>query len=140
MPRFREASGVVTFDTNVLVRILIGDDPAQTRLAERLFKAHATGDGIFVPLLVLAEVAWVLSGGYGLERAVIHERLTRLARTRGVFVEDVELVLDALSRYRTSSVDFADLLIISKASSQHALPLFTFDKKLLRQKGAQQVG
>jgi predicted nucleic-acid-binding protein len=51
---------VVTFDTNVLVRVLIGDDPAQTKLAERSLKAHAFGDGIFVPLLVLAEIAWVL--------------------------------------------------------------------------------
>jgi predicted nucleic-acid-binding protein len=140
MRRFAGAWCVVTFDTNVLVRILVGDDPAQTKLAERLFKAHALGDGIFVPLLVLAEVAWVLAGGYGLERAMIHERLARLVRTRGVFVEDVELVLEALAQYRANNIEFSDLLIIGKASSSHALPLFTFDKKLLRQKGAQQVG
>jgi len=131
--------GVVTLDTNVLVRVLIGDDPGQTKRAERLFRAHALGDGIFVPLLVVAEVAWVLSTGYGLERGVIHERLTRLFRTRGVFVEELELVHQALVRYAAGGVDLADLLILGKTTGQAALPLFTFDKKLARETEAELV-
>jgi predicted nucleic-acid-binding protein len=130
---------VVTFDTNVLVRILVGDDPAQTRRAERLFSAHARGDGIHVPLLVLAELAWVLSSGYGLERLVIHERLARLVRTRGVFVGDLELVLEALARYRQGGAELADQLILGKATEARSLPVFTFDRKLARQDGVELV-
>jgi hypothetical protein len=54
-------------DTNVVVRLLIGDDPQQTPIAERSFlEAIATG-GVYLPDVVLAEVAWVLRG-YALDR------------------------------------------------------------------------
>lgn len=131
---------MVTFDTNVLVRILLGDDPAQTKRAERLFKEHAFADGIFVPLIVVAELAWVLSAGYALERVQIHERLKRLVRTRGVFVEELELVHRALAAYAASRVDLADLLILGAAAGKNALPLFTFDRKLSRVQQAHLVG
>src|SRR6266545_1471339 len=84
--------GVVAFDTNVLVRVLVGDDPAQTTKAERAFVEHARADGIFVSLVALAEIAWVLGAAYEWDRTTIHERLSRLVRTRGVSFEDLDLV------------------------------------------------
>ena len=68
-----ERSAVAAFDTNVLVRVLVGDDPAQTRKAERAFIEHARGDGVFVSLVVLAETAWVLSAAYEWDQATIHD-------------------------------------------------------------------
>jgi predicted nucleic-acid-binding protein len=127
---------VVAFDTNVLVRVLIGDDPAQTRVAERAFLRHARGDGVFVSLVVLAEIAWVLRAGYGLGRTSIHERLAKLMRTRGVIVEAGELVEEALDRYRHGKAELADYLILGKSRSANALPLLTFDRKLARERGA----
>ena len=75
---------MIAFDTNVLVRVLVGDDPAQTKKAERAFAEHAKGDGVFVSLVVLAEIGWVLSVAYQWDRATIHDRLSRLVRTRAV--------------------------------------------------------
>lgn len=49
-----------TLDTNVLVRVLVGDDPDQTALAEQAFLDAIACGGVFVPDVVLAEVAWVL--------------------------------------------------------------------------------
>jgi predicted nucleic-acid-binding protein len=139
MQRLSEGPSVVTFDTNVLIRILVGDDPAQTRRAERLFRAHADGDGIYVPSVVLAEIAWVLSAGYDLDRTVVHERLSKLVRTRGVFVEDMELTLAALSRYAAGGAEFADQLMLGKALEQGATPLYTFDRRLGREEYAEAV-
>ena len=52
---------MVALDTNVVVRLLVRDDAAQTRKAEQTFLRHARGDGVFLPLVVLVETAWVLA-------------------------------------------------------------------------------
>ncbi len=123
------------FDTNVLVRVLVGDDPVQTRKAERAFVQHAKAEeGIYVSLVVLAEVAWVLSAAYSWDRATIHQRLSRLVRTRGVVLEDLELVEAALEGYRVGKADLPDYLIAGKARSMGA-ELLTFDKRLARESG-----
>ncbi len=120
--------------TNVLVRALVGDDPAQTKKAERVFLQYAKDDGVFVSLVVLAEIAWMLSAAYRWERSVIHDRLVRLVRTRGVIVEEVDLVESALERFREGKADLADYLTTGKAASVGA-ELVTFDKRLAREGG-----
>ncbi len=123
------------FDTNVIVRVLVGDDPAQTRKAERAFVSHSAGAGVFVSLIVLAEVSWVLAAAYGWDRATIHARLSRLARTKGVFVEELELVQQALDEYRVGKAGLSDYLILGKARSASGGELLTFDRKLARENG-----
>ncbi|MBI5477879.1 MAG: type II toxin-antitoxin system VapC family toxin [Deltaproteobacteria bacterium] len=125
---------MVAFDTNVLVRLLVGDDPAQTRKAERAFLKHTNGAGVFVSLVVLAEVAWVLRAAYQWDRATIHQRLSRLVRTRGVGVEDLALVETALASLRAGPADLADYLIVGKARDVGA-DLLTFDRRLAREDG-----
>ena len=49
-------------------RLLIGDDPQQTPIAEQAFLAAIASVGVYLPDVVLAEVAWVLRG-YDLECA-----------------------------------------------------------------------
>ena len=78
-----------TLDTNVIVRLLVGDDPQQTPIAERAFLAAVTLGGVDLPDVVLAEVAWVLRG-YDLDRLTRHDLLERLLRTRGVVVDDTD--------------------------------------------------
>jgi predicted nucleic-acid-binding protein len=126
---------VAAFDTNVIVRVLVGDDPAQTKKAERAFVEHARGDGVFVSLVVLAETAWVLSVAYEWDPATIHDRLARLVRTRGVVLEDLELVESALDAYRQGKAELPDYLILGKAQAA-GVDLLTFDKRLSREPGA----
>lgn len=127
---------MIGFDTNVLVRVLVGDDPAQTKKAERAFVKHARGAGVFVSLVVLAEVGWVLSAGYSWDRGTIHDRLRRLVRTRGVAIEQLELVERALRQYADGKADLADYLILGLARDA-ADGLLTFDRRLARESDAQ---
>jgi predicted nucleic-acid-binding protein len=113
---------------------LAGDDPAQTKRAERAFLRHCKSDGVFASHVVLAEIAWVLSAAYGMNRAAIHELLARLIRTRGIEVENLELVLAALERFERGKADFADYLIAETATSLGA-ELSTFDKRLAQEDG-----
>jgi predicted nucleic-acid-binding protein len=125
---------VVALDTNVVVRLLVGDDPAQTKRAEKLFLEHVNGAGVFISLVVLAEVGWVLSAAYEWDRATIHSRLQRLVRTRNVRVEQLELVESALDEYEHGKAQVADYLILGVARSTSDT-LLTFDRKLGRSPG-----
>jgi predicted nucleic-acid-binding protein len=54
-----------------LPRLLVGDDPQQTPIAEQAFLAAIASAGVYLPDVVLAEVAWVLRG-YDLECATCY--------------------------------------------------------------------
>ena len=127
-----------TLDTNVVVRILIGDDPVQTPLAEQAFLNAIAAGGAFIPDVVLAEVGWVLRG-YGLERRQRHALLHRLVRTRGVAVVNVDGVIDALGRFLKGG-DFADHLLLARASSHGALPVLSFDQRFASHDGVEMLG
>lgn len=116
-----------TLDTNVIVRLLVGDDPRQTPIAEQAFLEAIASGGVYLPDVVLAEVAWVLRG-YGLDRKVRHGLLEQLVRTRGVVVDDIDGVIDALEHFRQEG-DLADQLILERAARAGALPVLSFDQR-----------
>ena len=124
-----------TLDTNVVVRLLIGDDPIRTPIAERAFLDAIARGGVYLPDVVLAEVGWVLRG-YGLDRESRYALLERLVRTRGVVVEDIDAVIDALEQYRHGS-DLADQLILARASRLQALPVLTFNARFSTSEGVE---
>ena len=118
-----------TLDTNVVVRLLIGDDPQQTPIAERAFLDAIASGGVYLPDVVLAEVAWVLRG---------YELLERLVRTRGVVVDDIDAVIDALEHFRQGG-DLADQLILARAARAGALPVLSFGQRFSRWEGVERM-
>ena len=127
-----------TLDTNVVVRLLIGDDPQQTPIAERAFLEAIASGGVYLPDVVLAEVAWVLRG-YDLGRYERYALLERLVRTRGVVVDDIDAVIEALDQFRQGG-DLADQLILARAASANAMPVLSFDKRFAEQQGVERLG
>ena len=119
---------MIALDTNVIVRIVIADDPAQAEAAVALFR---TG-----PLLlcktVLLETEWVLRGCYKLGREAIGEAFRKLLGYRKVQVQDRGAVLQALVWYR-EGMDFADALHL--ASTAGATRFATFDRELAKAAG-----
>ena len=124
-----------TLDTNVVVRLLIGDDPQQTPIAERAFLDAIASGGVYLPDVVLAEVAWVLRG-YDLDRQSRFELLERLVRTRGVVVDDIDAVIDAQEHFRQGG-DLADQLILARAARAGALPVLSFGQRFSRWEGVE---
>lgn len=115
-----------TLDTNVVIRLLVGDAPRQTPIAERAFLDAIRTGGVYVPDVVLVEVAGVLRG-YELDRPTRHALLERLVRTRGVVVDDVDAVINALEHFQKGG-DLADQLILARARRADALPVLSFDQ------------
>src|SRR5579863_1330689 len=79
-------------DTNVVVRLLIGDDPKQAASATSLFAAGP----IWIAKTVLLETSWVLQSVYGFEATAVRDALTRLLGLRNVHVEDKPSIVAAL--------------------------------------------
>jgi predicted nucleic-acid-binding protein len=118
-------------DTNVWARALLEDDKAQAGKAKAaLTQARSTG-GIFVPLLVLAELSWVLRSRW--ERQKVIDTLDGMLRTRGVQVESPALARKALDAARNGAAGFADHLIAEISFAAGANEILTFDKAFARQ-------
>jgi predicted nucleic-acid-binding protein len=126
---------VVAFDTNIVVRLLLRDDAVQAKKAEQAFLRHARGDGVFLSLVVLVETVWVLAYTYALDRKAIHDHLRSLIRTRGVGVEEADLVQDALDAYAKGVADFADYVILAATRRAGCKALLTFDRRLGKERG-----
>ena len=111
-------------DTNVVVRFLTGDDPAQASRAKAVIDA---GD-VFVGTTVLLETEWVLRSVYGFPREDVARALGALAGLPGVSVESPVLLGEALQR-TVSGLDFADALHLGAAERCEAM--LTFDRRFI---------
>lgn len=116
---------MISLDTNVVVRVITRDDPAQARRAAGLMKSNA----LWLSKTVLLETEWVLRYTYGYDAAAVHRALSTLAGLRNLTLEDRPGVLRALE-WHAEGMDFADALHL--ASSAGAAKLVTFDKRLAR--------
>jgi predicted nucleic-acid-binding protein len=123
-------------DTNVLVRFLVEDDPAQTARASALVeRAVAAGEQVFVAEVVLVETVWVLARAYRLPRNAIVEALRKLVAARHVALAAPERVVRALVAYAAGPGDFSDYLVREDAVEHDCRLLVTFDRALHGQPG-----
>lgn len=133
---------MIALDTNVLIRVLVADDPLQTASAERLLReALEAGESCFVSDPVLCEMEWVLDRFYRVPRAEILAAVESLLARANLFsFEDATAVRTALDRYQRGKADFSDFLIGAKAEARGARTTFTFDRALARQQGFSILG
>ena len=118
---------MIGLDTNVLVRYVMQDDPRQSPRATRLIEALSVDEPGFVPVVALVELAWVLSGSYGLDRKQIATVLDTLLRSKELVIDRAELVTQSLHRYSAASADFADALIERIAAAAGCSATMSFD-------------
>ena len=118
---------MIGLDTNVLVRYVMQDDPRQSPKATRLLESLSAEQPGFVPVVVMVELVWVLSGSYDLSRAQIATVLDTLLRSKELVVDRAELVAQALQRYSAGSADFSDALIERIAHAAGCTATMSFD-------------
>lgn len=120
---------MIGLDTNVLVRYLTQDDPAQAARASRVIDA-AKSASLYVSLIVICELVWVLEDAYDQTRAQIGELIEKMLLTDQFVFEAKELLWNALTDYRSGKGDLSDYLIgriAQHGGCQHTL---TFDRAL----------
>lgn len=122
-------------DTNILLRLLTGDDAEQAKAADRFIEK-----GAWVSILAVVETAWVLRTGYGLSAGDVAAAVEMLIHHKDLVLEDSDSVEAALELYRSRpSLGFSDCLMLHIARKAGHLPLGTFDKALGRVEGAQKL-
>jgi len=131
---------MIVADTNVWARSFLHDDAAQARKARKaLAEARAAG-GVFVPLIVMAELAWVLRGSKEWTRDRVLSTLESLLQTRGVVVESPALVRDAIEAARKNGKGgFADHLIAQVGFSNGCREVITFENKFGKAAGVRRL-
>jgi predicted nucleic acid-binding protein len=122
-------------DTNVLVQLMVRDDPQQTEAAGRFIQS-----GVWVSTLVLAEATWVVRSVYGRSAGEVAVSVEMLLSEKHVTMEDPVAVEAALELFRSRpALKFSDCLILQLAKKAGHLPLGTFDRELARGPGAQRL-
>jgi predicted nucleic-acid-binding protein len=119
---------VIVVDTNIWARALLGDHPGQSSRARQALAAARGKEGVFVPIVVLAELSWVLRAARW-ERERILKALESLLHTRGVTTEAPQVVQAAIDATRKEGRGgFADHLIAQVGLANGCREALTFDR------------
>jgi predicted nucleic acid-binding protein len=116
-------------DTNVLVRHLTGDPPAQARRATAFLEG---AEELLVPDLVVAEVVYVLESFYEVERPRVAELVRAVVGFPAVVVVDAPLLLRALEVYEVERLDFAEAYLVASAEVSGVGTIASFDREIDR--------
>jgi len=122
-------------DTNVLVRLIVGDDAKQSSAAETFVER-----GAWVSHLVLVEATWVMASVYDRAPSEIATAVEMLLHHEHLTVEKSDVVSGALQSFRRHpALGFSDCLVLEVAKSAGHVPLGTFDRPLARLEGTQRL-
>ena len=124
---------MVGLDTNVLLRLAVGDDLEQRRRVPEFFEtATGRGEALFISKVVLCELVWSLRRRYRAGRPLIITILDRLVGSYAFVVEEEPIILEALELYRAGQCDFADGVIGAGNRRAGCSATATFDGKATR--------
>jgi len=111
---------MIAFDTNLLVRAVVADDPDQVAIVQDL----VTLDIVFISRTVLLETEWVLRAVYKKSQTDILKFFRALLEIDSTEIEDASAVSSALDWY-AQGADFADAMHLAVCGSA---VMHTFDK------------
>jgi predicted nucleic acid-binding protein len=116
-------------DTNVLIRHLTGEPPAQARRATAFLER---ADELLLADLIAAEVVYVLESFYELDRARVAELLRSIIVYPTVVVVDPPMLLRALEVYEVNRLDFAEAYLVASAEASGVGTIASFDRTIDR--------
>lgn len=116
-------------DTNVLIRHLTGDPPAQARRATAFLER---AEELLLSDLIAAEVVYVLESFYDVERQRVAELVRAIVGFPAVVVVDEPLLLRALEVYEVERLDFAEAYLVACAEASGVETIASFDREIDR--------
>ena len=135
-----KSHAMIAIDTNVLVRFLVQDDPAQAALAGQVISGLSVDAPGFVSREVMVEIVWVLERAYRCTRVQVADALDGLLAASEIEIEASDDIGLAVFRYRNDGFGFADQMIAAAARRAGASELVTFDRKAARIEGVRLLG
>jgi predicted nucleic-acid-binding protein len=124
---------MIGIDTNILLRFLVNDEPAQGAIVQRFMAERTPESPAYISAVVLAETVWFLRRRLGYSKLEIAQTLNLLARAREVVVEHSDELKLLRLENSLPLADIADYLVAWAATNAGCSKTFTFDRKAARQ-------
>lgn len=122
---------MIGIDTNILLRLWLNDDPAQSKRIDVLLAAHGSTPGsLLVTDVVLVEAVWTLKSAFEQDKQAQLIAVRSLLDETAFAFEDREAVAAALGLFEAGSCGFADCLIVAKHGRSGCEFSATFDKAM----------
>lgn len=113
-------------DTNLIIRFLVNDEPEKVTRVEHLLKDSKNKNVLLDT--VIAEIIWVLTSYYSLDKIEIIEKIKAL-----IHVDSVEcnafLLNRALSIWEENNISYIDSYLSAVAELGN-MPIYSYDRKL----------
>ena len=117
-------------DTNLFLRFLTNDVPAQADAVERLLRqAEENKIQLVTNSMVIAEIIWTLESYYACERGDIQNKVLAILNTPGLQIPEGNLLLKAVIWYAEKNVDFIDAYNAVWMEQKGIEKIYTFDQK-----------
>lgn len=117
-------------DTNLFLRYLTNDVPAQADAVEQLLHRASAGEIVLVTnSLVIAEIVWTLESFYKLSREDVKDKVLAILNTTGLEIENGDLVFQAISWYAEKTLDFIGAYNAAWLLAYDLKAVYTFDRK-----------
>lgn len=127
---------MIGIDTNVLLRLILADDPRQVVMARNFILEHCSADDPgFVSNIALVELAWSLARPYGFRREQIADAIEQILETAQLQVDSSTDVAAALRDFRRGAADLADCLLGQSNLTAGCTHTVTFDRKAAKLRG-----
>ncbi len=127
---------MIGIDTNLLLRLIVGDEPKQAVAAREYLRDRCSADEPgYVCHIVLVELVWALAKAYGYPRDRIAAAIEQILETAQLDVESSNDVAAAVKEYRNGTADFADCLLVRVNAASGCPHTVTFDRKAAKLKG-----
>ncbi len=118
-----------SLDTNIVLRLLLGDVPAQSSQIEQLIAQ--SGQEFAVADYVFAEVVWILQGpAHAQSRDAIAANIETLVGLPQINCNRAMLQKAVPLYVAHPTLSFVDVCLAVYAELNNDLPLLTYDKKL----------
>lgn len=131
---------MIGVDTNILLRLWLNDDRAQSKRIDQLLAEHGGLPGsLLVTDVVLVEAVWMLKSAFEQDKQAQLIAVRSLLEETAFAFEDREAVAAALTLFESGSCGFADCLVVAKHARQGCDFTATFDRGMRKLPGVKVI-
>ena len=116
---------MVILDTNSILRFVLKDHLEMSDIVKKTIYEKSC----FVPIEIVAEVVYVLSKVYKVNRILVSNTIKDFFEISNVNVFKYEIINSALNLFAITNLDFVDCLLVSYSKVEN-YDVLTFDKEL----------
>jgi predicted nucleic-acid-binding protein len=118
---------MIGLDTNVLLRLFVEDDPAQSERARRFVDVASASEPCLINPIVLAEFAWTLARSYRRKRSEVARLIEGVLSMDDLDIPYRRAAQGALLAYRSGKADYPDYFLAEINAELGCTSTATFD-------------